>query len=241
MKKLLFLSLCSLSLVLSSCSSDDDKLTLNKTSVSLYSLGTEQLTASEPVDWESDDIFVATVSEDGVVKGERIGQTFITAKSENGSAKCAVEVKAEYNTYTEPLFDFGSSKAEIKSKETRTVESETDNSLIFTPSESALDGIMYMFENDKMTSAAAVVKLSSAIDAAYFLVERYLVISAGEDGFEGVMINNVPSKATVRVAISVQSSYCLIIYIPYTSSRSASDREDYIEKQTKKYVGLLNL
>lgn len=238
MKKIASPFICSLLFILSSCSSD--KLTLDKTSLSLYAEDTEQLTANENVDWSTENEFVASVDEDGLVEANHVGRTYIVASSKNGEERCRVTVKAEYNTYTEPLFDFGKSMADIKKKEKRTVALETETSLGFTPKESALEAIMYLFEDGKMTSSGAFVKLSRAVEATYFLLERYLVVGVDQQNIDIAMINNIPSKATVGIAVSVQKDYCLVLYLPFTLTRSESERENYINELTEKYINLLN-
>ena len=80
-----------------------EKVTLDKTSVSLMEGGTTQLTATvtpeeaenKNVTWSSSDESIATVSNDGVVTGVGKGTATITVKTEEGehTATCTVTVK----------------------------------------------------------------------------------------------------------------------------------------------------
>ena len=105
MKKILFLMTAVL--VIAGCSkSEDGKLTLSANQVSLYSGDTKQVTVNDNATWSSKSEFVAEVSEDGIIKGNHVGKTIITATSDNGEALCEVVVNAKYSTYTEPVLEF---------------------------------------------------------------------------------------------------------------------------------------
>ena len=89
MKKILFLMTAVL--VIAGCSkSEDGKLTLSANQVSLYSGDTKQVTVNDNATWSSKSEFVAEVSEDGIIKGNHVGKTIITATSDNGEALCEV-------------------------------------------------------------------------------------------------------------------------------------------------------
>ena len=78
-------------LVIAGCSkSEDGKLTLSANQVSLYSGDTKQVTVNDNATWSSKSEFVAEVSEDGIIKGNHVGKTIITATSDNGEALCEV-------------------------------------------------------------------------------------------------------------------------------------------------------
>ena len=116
MKKILFLMTAVL--VIAGCSkSEDGKLTLSANQVSLYSGDTKQVTVNDNATWSSKSEFVAEVSEDGIIKGNHVGKTIITATSDNGEALCEVVVNAKYSTYTEPVLEFGVDKATVYSQD----------------------------------------------------------------------------------------------------------------------------
>lgn len=147
---------------------------------------------------------MATVSDNGIVTGQHVGTTIITAKSDNGKAECEVVVKAKYNTYLEPVFEFGA----IKSKENRVLDVEKEESLLFKPDKSSIQGVGYLFKNGKMTSIGVNVKTSSSLEAIKFLIERYLVVGAGMGDIVGLMLNNLPSKATMSIGIMGLNTDC---------------------------------
>lgn len=235
MKKILFLSLATLMMV--GCSNDDEtKLSLSTNNISIYSEDTEEITANEKVTWNSDDEFVASVSAKGVVTGEHVGKTKVTATSSDGESQCQVEVKAKYNTYADPVFSFGANKSTIKSKETRTLDNETSTGLLFKPEKSTIGGVAYLFENEKMTGIGVNVKTASAMEATKFLIERYLVVAAGNGDIVGLMLNNLPNKADMSIAMGVKTGYVLVTYMPYdkkATSRSNAEKDRIAEELEK--------
>ena len=229
MKKILFL-VASVLVIVGCSKSEDDKLTLSNNNVTLYTEDTSEITASEKSTWSSDDEFVATVASNGKITANHLGKTIITAKSDDGEAKCEVTVKARYNTYTEPVFEFGANKSVIKSKESRTILMEKEESLLFKPETSSIQGVSYLFENDKMYSIGIFVELPSSLEVTKFLIERYLVIAAGVGNIPGIMLNNLPAKATMEILIAMhpENWYVLVIYRPYDKSNTRSIIEESI-------------
>lgn len=177
---------------------------------------------------------MATVSDNGIVTGQHVGTTIITAKSDNGKAECEVVVKAKYNTYLEPVFEFGANKSAIKSKENRVLDVEKEESLLFKPDKSSIQGVGHLFENGKMTSIGVNVKTSSSLEATKFLIERYLVVGAGMGDIVGLMLNNLPSKATMSIGMGAESGYVLVMYMPYDKKKTRSIIEEDIMKNEMK-------
>ena len=180
MKKILFLMTAVL--VIAGCSkSEDGKLTLSANQVSLYSGDTKQVTVNDNATWSSKSEFVAEVSEDGIIKGNHVGKTIITATSDNGEALCEVVVNAKYSTYTEPVLEFGVDKATVKAKEKRTILEDKTSTLGYRGENSAVKSVAYLFENGKLTSSAIALSYSYTEEIAKFLSERYQVIGKDSD------------------------------------------------------------
>ena len=159
MKKILFLMTAVL--VIAGCSkSEDGKLTLSANQVSLYSGDTKQVTVNDNATWSSKSEFVAEVSEDGIIKGNHVGKTIITATSDNGEALCEVVVNAKYSTYTEPVLEFGVDKATVKAKEKRTIWEDNGNVISYKGENSAVKKVAYLFEDGKLTSSALSLSYS---------------------------------------------------------------------------------
>lgn len=215
MRKVLFLLPVLVFLFLYGCSSDDEntKLSLNKSAVTLNYKTTEQLEASGKVEWTSENDFVASVNENGVIEGKHVGKTFIVASNGTEEVKCAVEVTPKYNIYREPILDFGITKEELKGRENRELLSETSTAIKYRGnSGSAASEIAYAFKNDKMNGAGALLKSSYSSVIMDFLVERYQA-AFQEDGVF-YFIDGTTSNYTKFVSLSIGSSGIIIMYAP---------------------------
>ena len=204
MKKILFLMTAVL--VIAGCSkSEDGKLTLSTNQVSLYSGDTKQVTVNDNATWSSKSEFVAEVSEDGIIKGNHVGKTIITATSDNGEALCEVVVNAKYSTYTEPVLEFGVDKATVIS---------------YKGENSAVKKVAYLFEDGKLTSSALSLSYSYTEEIAKFLSERYQVVGKTDDD-TFLFINNDLDKYSMGIGLSVESGFIMVMYIPQSpKSRS---------------------
>ena len=219
MKKILFLMTAVL--VIAGCSkSEDGKLTLSTNQVSLYSGDTKQVTVNDNATWSSKSEFVAEVSEDGIIKGNHVGKTIITATSDNGEALCEVVVNAKYSTYTEPVLEFGVDKATVKAKEKRTIWEDNGNVISYKGENSAVKKVAYLFEDGKLTSSALSLSYSYTEEIAKFLSERYQVVGKTDDD-TFLFINNDLDKYSMGLGLSVESGFIMVMYIPQSpKSRS---------------------
>ena len=192
MKKILFLMTAVL--VIAGCSkSEDGKLTLSANQVSLYSGDTKQVTVNDNATWSSKSEFVAEVSEDGIIKGNHVGKTIITATSDNGT---------------------------VKAKEKRTILEDKTSTLGYRGENSAVKSVAYLFENGKLTSSAIALSYSYTEEIAKFLSERYQVIGKDSDGAY-YFINNDSDKYNMGVRLSVESGFIMVVYVPQSpKSRS---------------------
>jgi len=230
--------------IISACSDDKDDITLSKNKVSLYAEETEKITASESVTWETESEFVAKVKSDGTITGNHVGKTIIVANSKNGSGKCEVEVIPRYNTYTNPVFEFGASKSSIKSKEKRTLDEEDTNSLVYNPENNKIIGVVYSFKDGKLEGIGVGVKYAYSLEATDFLIERYQVVEANKGGIAGYMLNDDPEKATMAITASIEDNFYMIIYLAYpfdndTRSQNAQDKEA-MENKLKEIMRSMN-
>ena len=232
MKNTLIMTALVASLVFAGCSKDDEKqLTLSNDKVSLNAEETEKITASSTdVTWESENTFVAKVSSSGLITGNHVGKTTVTATSaKEGIAKCAVEVTPKFHTYTEPVLEFGATMASIKSKESRTLSNETSDGLTYKdPNNKKINGLAYLFEKGKMTSVGVFVKNAYAVEAVDFLAERYLPIDVNGQNYDALFVNNAIDKADMLVIMDMDTSATLIMYAAYSKSKSRSLVEEDI-------------
>lgn len=201
MKRILFLAIALITLI--ACSKDDEeKLVLSSDNISFNYGDGEQLSANLECTWASYNSFIARVDDKGLVRAGCVGQTVIRARTGSQSAECVVEVKPRFNTYREPILDFGMTKAMVKSLESRTLLADDTDQLLFAGEKSGVSGVTYNFENGKMTSALVGIYERSelATTLADFLRERYLVVDINSGNKTGVFINALKaSDATLLI------------------------------------------
>lgn len=226
MKKVFYILLFLIPTVLFSACSDDDensKLSLDKSEISLYYEDEVKLTATDNVEWSSEDEFVAKVSSNGVVEGGHVGKTFIVASNGSETAKCAVEVKAKYNTFVEPVLDFGASKADIKAKEKRELVTDNATSLGYKDSKDGV-AILYTFKNGKMNSCGFGLQYKYSDDILDFLLERYAPATMDKDEYIFTFVNGMSGSWTMSVSVQLSSDIILVAYMPKdAASKSASN------------------
>ena len=223
MKKILFLLAILPLIVFTACSDDDESsLSLDKWEISLYYEDEIKLTASDKVTWGSEDEFVAKVSSSGVVEGCHVGKTFIVASNGAETVKCAVEVKPKYNTFVEPVLDFGASKADIKAKEKRELVTDNATSLLYKDSKDGI-AIIYSFENGKMDACGVGLSYIYVDDIVGFLFERYAPATSYDDDMY-CFVNGMSGKWNMMVSLSVQSKMIQVTYVPKdANSKSVSN------------------
>ena len=229
--------LLSLSTILVACGKDDeeDNFTVDKQSITLTHDATETVIASANATWTSDNEFVATVGNNGVITGNHVGEATITATSGGQSKTVKVTVKPKYNTITEPVIDFGLSKSEIKSKISGTPDTEEDYTLNYKISKSEL--LMYMFDEStgKLESSAwgSIDALSIVpSELVGFLTERYQPITS-KDNYYFFANSNKLETATMVVTFTIIKGNLLIMYTPYehkaTSKASVKEYEKMMQ------------
>lgn len=240
MKQFVFLLSLSTLLIASACSkSEDDKSSLDKTSITLNRDKTIQLnvsTGNNSVNWSSQDEYIASVSESGLVTGNRIGKTIVTAND----LKCEVIVDPIYRLYEEPILDWTMTKSQIVSK-LGNPYSSTSTSVIYETNNSKAPLVLYSFDtNGKLKGSYISVLPYYATECSDFLLERYAVwdVSSGSD-IIALFGNSLDAKkATVIVGIQVESKYIGVIYIPNNLTKStnveiSNDAKELLDKYFK--------
>lgn len=212
---------------ITACSGDEDvpdNPNLKKTDYALYHNDTQALegTNLNQLAWESDNEFVATVKDNTVI-GHYVGKAIVKS---NMYYSLSVEVKSKYNTYEEPYIGWGASKAMIKARY-GTPESENENSLAYTTSNTNAPIMIFAFEDDKMSSCGVVCKTSIADELGDFLTERYVPINVDTDKYTATLLHcyGKISDPQADYGIAMQYSYSIGgILVAYTKVNSAESR-----------------
>lgn len=183
MKKMNFWSLVLLMVVslplFISCGSDDDDdspkpLSVNPASVSMKYDDSQQLSATGATSWRSENEFVATVNQNGLVKGRHIGSTNIVANNGKSSGKCVVSITPRYTYYDLPILNWGASEAQIRNAETHTFNSKSGDNLIYSYTNGTVVAlVMYGFKNGALEIVMQLTPKSHYINAGYFIIERF--------------------------------------------------------------------
>lgn len=185
--------------------------------VELKATQTHQLTVTEGAtasEWSSSDTFVSSVTSSGLVEAKHIGEAVISANVNGSKLSCKVTVSAKYNSFNEPLMDWGASKATIKQKEKRTLENDTEDALYYK--EPRTNGILYLFEKDKLITAGLVLPLKfDAEELVGFLTERYTIVGESDDLFLWLS-----KDGKMTIAVGVETVGVLVAYIPNTKGSS---------------------
>lgn len=181
MQKVIFylaviLSVC----MFASCNKDDDAaISLNEKEVTLQVDGKQQLKATGDVSkWSSANDFIASVSENGMITANHVGETSIMAQGSGGFALCNVIVKPQYTYYVEPLCKEGATKNDIKQFEKRKLHSEDSERLFYDGENSLLTAVVYQFDtNGKLKFVMLMLPHHNSTTLASqlinFLLERY--------------------------------------------------------------------
>lgn len=233
MKKIFLLLAIMLPMMFVSCSDDDKDEPKFEYGLefSLYHGTTKQLESDANVTWHSENEFVAKVDGNGLVEGNHVGETYIVATNGYGnSTKCHVTVLPKYNTYTEPVLDFGASSDIIKSKERRTLLLENKDVLLFNGGNDSEVFVRYPMENGAMAAAAISIKYNYMKEAVDFIFERYQII--GEQDNVYFFINDNIDSFNMAVGVGIANQSLMIAYMPYTPTKSITDatNTDLIEK-----------
>ena len=228
MQKVIFYLAVMLSVCMfSSCSSNDDtSVSLNEKEVVLKVDGTQQLKATGDVSkWSSENDFVASVSETGMVKANHVGETQIMAQGSNGSASCNVTVKPQYSYYIEPLCKEGVTKQDIKKFETRKLHTESSDDLFYDGENSTISTVGYKFDtNGKLNFVMLMLphhySTTLATQLINFLLERYNPVTDLDGVYTFIDANklNLANKIVyMEVNPKGYSGYICITYLVNTN------------------------
>lgn len=245
MKRTLFYVTAIVSLILfAACSKDDsnDLVITSSKEVGLTSQETSQIKCSDPkATYASEDEFVATVSETGLITAKRIGETYIDI---NGKKSVKVTIRPVYTQFVEPQFLFGATKEDVYSKVGTNYYSSDDTGISYIPSSGKVKYYSYLLKDGKVSSVGMIVSTDDLESITNFLLERYVPISLEEEDYTAVLANALTEdKITMLVAEKIYSvSYIFVVYLPYSSSASRSSIErETLEQQVQHLMDKINL
>jgi hypothetical protein len=175
----------------------------------------------------SNDEKIVSVSETGLIKGVGAGTTTVSAKTSDGEyyAECEVTVNPDPNSglYREPYLKFGCSFADVKKNETRELDEEDDESLVYLGENKDVYFVMYIFEKEVLEAPVVVFNKTSDIKQRVFdfLAERYEYMGVSE-GYTFYKSSN--GKIYVGVATLSSSGNLAAFYYDGTTLSSPALR-----------------
>ena len=210
-------------LFLAGCSKEgknDGDVILEQESITLTSEKTYQLNiksgGSNDVHWNSNNEYVATVSNTGLVTAHKVGKAVINANT----ASCQVTVAPIYNLYEEPIVEWGISKEELINRLGDPSSTES-NLLGYLYSDEIAPLYGYAFnENNELTYAMVYINTKYTTQLSGFLLERYDIVSRSDENRTMVYLN---SFTNVGVFLSLENvAYWLASYAKGPYDKSAS-------------------
>lgn len=89
---------------------------------------------------------------------------------------------------------------------------------------SIVNGAIYLCQAGKYAACALSFSFSKAVELAAFLSERYLPVTKDEDTDTYVFVDAVKeANATQLITLTIDTSACTVMYIPYGASTKSSD------------------
>lgn len=228
MKKGISLMLLITSILCFTACSGDNKEERPNIPTSRYMKVGEDFNLGYQSDWVSSNTFAATVDNMGIITAVRKGTANIYSTSKDLS--CFISVSPSYTLYNEPITDWGLSKSRIKSRkgtpdnETSTVFTYNTNSTI-TPIE------MYLFEDNQLAASAIVVKTSYTDELVEHLSQRFKPATVDIENYRLYFIDaeTISETEIAVVAQLYNTSYWLVMYSEYTSTRSVTNNTELFD------------
>jgi hypothetical protein len=157
--------------------------------------------------WLSSNTFVATVSNEGIITGNHVGNCVVSCSA----GSCRVTVRANTNLFRDPITQWGISKSQVIARE-GTDYHESGNSIGYNTENDKVPLLMYTFTNDLLESTTLMVRTAYTNEVVDHLSERYRYL--GQVGSAFYFADGV-SDSTSTTAVVLQyynSSYWVVIY-----------------------------
>lgn len=182
-------------------------------SVTLYSGETSQIDAisSDTINYSTQDMFNATVSETGLIKANYVGNTVINLKNNHGNARVKVAVIPRISLYPEPYLFKGMKKEDVIAKYGQP-NATTSNGIGYNSYSPKAPILLYIFEQDgSIVGASVTVSTTYTKDLKQYLGERYYLFNTEYNTY--TYANGLDSKLTLWVILKpYNSNIWMVIY-----------------------------
>lgn len=163
--------------------------------------------------------FCASVSTDGLILANHVGETDILVSNNYDEKKIHVTVEPTYMLYTEPYINFGENRNAIKARY-GTPYQENANAAIFPYKREGFALMVTFDQNNQVVSYVVVVPNNYYTDLALFLFERYELDRTGSNNTSYFMNAYSVDEASLFVTVlPYNANLWFVIYEP--ESRNA--------------------
>ena len=207
------------SMSLVSCSSDDDKDSINTSPITVYA-GSKYNIEGDVNSAVSSNEFVALV-EKNQVTGNHVGETSITVNSKH---KIPVTVRPKFMIMDDPVTDWGASKTTIKQKHKQgTLKQETSDMVAYEKCGDA-DMVAYSFKNGKLAGIVVMMAMSKMNAYVDYLTERYAFLPEQYENytFLGFDAYSLEQSTTVAALSIYNTQYLSCVYMPTADFKSGA-------------------
>lgn len=220
MKRIAFFTLFG-AIVLAGCTKEEKKLEVTPNSITVYTDRTAQLTTNvDDAAFSSSDEYYATVSENGLVTGEKVGETEIVVSSSRGTVKVPITIMSQYSLYPDVDGLVGKTLSDITKVMGSNYESSTSTSgeitYLYRNPTSYVDAIMFIMKGSVVETIGVLVPTTNTSMITKHLIERYTVA-----GMQNDMYFFLNHGKTTTIAMQVYSTkYIIVMYLASTASKS---------------------
>lgn len=230
MKKMFSLMLILASCVcITSCNNDEDEPvpTISKSSVTMNVGESVKLTYSgKDCTWSSENPVIASVSSQGVVTANLVGETKVRANN----LYCKVTVAPKYTMYVEPYTGWGATQSVVKSKMSGYSLYDSSSTDMTYEGKGNVFAYMYSFENGKLSGSSMAIFNNNATYLSDFILERYIPID-----YDDSAVYFMSSDEKTIGAVMVASGYVLVVYIPHETNSRDNNFKEQIDAKMEEF------
>lgn len=219
MKNTLFVAALLVGATVTGCGKDKDREILEPLNLNLYAGDEYRIQSTAGFDeYVTDNDYIATVTDDGVIHAWTIGEAAVTAQNANAEQTVNIIVTPRY-VFEEPCTDWTSTRNDII-REYGAPDATEGNMIAYNHAEGSVPlATMYAFDGDALIASFAMIEPSDAHAWIGFLSERYLTEPASSGIY---MFVNAWKKENVTTLIGFQEhndgSAYRTTYMPYHQS-----------------------
>ncbi len=174
MKNTAFIAALLVGATVMGCGKDKDKEILEPLNITMYAGDEYRIQPASGFDeYVTDNDYIATVTNEGLVHAWTIGETFVKAQNANAEQRVNITVTARYD-FEEPCADWASTKNDIIRKY-GAPDATAGNMIAYNHGEGNVPLVtMYAFDGAALIASFAMVEPENALVWIEFLSERYL-------------------------------------------------------------------